>query len=1184
MDGAGSIGVWFGAPKELLEAEAIGVDTQSVLKVPNADLALVPVGRSGNSPAGDERALVGRLDWDSPVQVPNVLAVGFPRHKLRPAPGRPKTTLREVHHAYGAITVNAKTDTFELTVLEVPEEDPEPIQHSPWEGMSGAAVWSGQRLIGVVGQHHPAGGCSTLTVRPIQELFTHATADQLKSWRAALPQLPAAADRLGLVTPRTPGNFQLQRARKVAEALTPPVLIDRDAELTALDEFAGSDAQWLWIKGEAFAGKTALLASFALYPPDDVDVVACFLRRTIGDNTAVYALDVLNRQLAALADQRGHPPSLNLSDRIYDFGELLGHASDACVQRGRRLLVLIDGLDEYDPTPAKLHSWLPNAATLPREALLLVSSRSGSDVHIPPDHPLFTHARSIPASEAATEIQRAAHDELDHISKSPGSFVYPLACCLAAADGGLTAGELTVLVKRRGRDAEIGEVEAVLGSSLRRSLIRFCEPGEMGEEVYAFAHDTLLTAARLICAADLAAYEDMLDRWAGEYAEHDFPHDTPRYLLRPYTRELSRRARDPATTDAHCRWVVDQLFMVAAHPARMLRLFERTGNPAVPSQEILVAQQTILETRYRSNLDPEEILFRLAVLTLRRRPVTVIRPRIAARIAAVWASIGRINSCLDLAACIEDSAERAAALSEVARALAVAQREGQAASAAEQAQQAAANIDTPAERATALNEVARAFVVAQREGQAASAAEQAQQAAANIDIPAKRARALNETARTLAMAHREDQAASAAEQAQQAAANIDTPAKRARALNETARTLAMAHREDQAASAAERAWQAAADIRTPPQSHARALSEVARAFAMAGRTSQAASPAESARQAIATIKAPEPRARALCTVAHVLAKAGLGDQTASAAESARQAAGDIENVARRAWALSKVAQILTEAGLDDEASSAAEQAWRAAAGVKDAEQRAGALSEVSRAFVKAGLGDQAVSAAESARQAAADIKNMAKRTQALNEVARLLATTGRSGQGAEEAQQVAASIEDPEWRARALSDVASILVTAVGSEQAASAAEQARQAAAGIKNMARRAWALSKVAQTLAPAGRADQAASAAEQTLTAIVSGDQSEWRAQALSEVARILATADQPDEAATAAEQARQAAANIPTPERQAQTLSEVAHAFAMTNREDEAATAAEQARQAAANIPTPERQAQTLSEVA
>ena len=63
-----------------------------------------------------------------------------------------------------------------------------------------------------------------------------------------------------------------------------------------------------------------------------------------------------------------------------------------------------------------------------------------------------------------------------------------------------------------------------------------------------FAHDTLLTEARLRFAGDLATYEDLLDGWAGEYVQDDWPIDTPRYLLRPYTREArpsGARSRHP---------------------------------------------------------------------------------------------------------------------------------------------------------------------------------------------------------------------------------------------------------------------------------------------------------------------------------------------------------------------------------------------------------------------------------------------------------------------------------------------------------------------------------------------------------------------------------------------------------------------------------------------------------------
>ena len=221
------------------------------------------------------------------------------------------------------------------------------------------------------------------------------------------------------------------------------MLIGRGAELAALEAFTDSDVRWRWIQGDAFAGKTALMAWFALHPPEHVDVAACFLRRASGEDTAEYALDVLTRQLALLADRRGYLPPPFVSERSNDFADLLEEAACACAERGRRLLVLIDGLDEYDPTAASLDlaDWLPGASTLPDQAMLLVASRAGADVHLPPGHPLSGFVQRITASEAATEIQHAAHAELDRAVRTPGGFLLPLLCCLAVAGSGLTASE-----------------------------------------------------------------------------------------------------------------------------------------------------------------------------------------------------------------------------------------------------------------------------------------------------------------------------------------------------------------------------------------------------------------------------------------------------------------------------------------------------------------------------------------------------------------------------------------------------------------------------------------------------------------------------------------------------------------------------------------------------------------------
>ncbi len=116
-------------------------------------------------------------------------AVGFPRFKTRtwPADGAP---YRDSCHARGRIALLAdrKARTLEFRV-PLPDPDPEPPR-SPWEGMSGAAVWAHRRIIGVVTSHSQAEGRGTLTVSRADRWSEHV--DELG--RAALR-------RAGLVPP-----------------------------------------------------------------------------------------------------------------------------------------------------------------------------------------------------------------------------------------------------------------------------------------------------------------------------------------------------------------------------------------------------------------------------------------------------------------------------------------------------------------------------------------------------------------------------------------------------------------------------------------------------------------------------------------------------------------------------------------------------------------------------------------------------------------------------------------------------------------------------------------------------------------------------------------------------------------------------------------------------------------------
>jgi hypothetical protein len=140
------------------------------------------------------------------------------------------------------------------------------------------------------------------------------------------------------------------------------VLVARADELADLAAFCHGPQRWRWIQADAFAGKTAVLATFVLHPPANVDVAACFLRRATGQATADYILDILCRQLAVHAAKPNYQPAMYLRERIDDFLDLLARAAHAGDQRGHRLLLVVDGLDEdqTDDPGLAVAEWLPD--------------------------------------------------------------------------------------------------------------------------------------------------------------------------------------------------------------------------------------------------------------------------------------------------------------------------------------------------------------------------------------------------------------------------------------------------------------------------------------------------------------------------------------------------------------------------------------------------------------------------------------------------------------------------------------------------------------------------------------------------------------------------------------------------------------------------------------------------------
>src|SRR5207302_992078 len=120
---------------------------------------------------------------------------------------------RELHQADGTVAAlsNLRTGTLEMTVTPA-GADPDPGT-SPWAGMSGAIVWAGSRIIGVVAEHHRFEGAGRLTAVRLDHVLRKLHAAD-RAELARLLALPDTAD-LPLAVPGEPHDVQAPEVRVV---------------------------------------------------------------------------------------------------------------------------------------------------------------------------------------------------------------------------------------------------------------------------------------------------------------------------------------------------------------------------------------------------------------------------------------------------------------------------------------------------------------------------------------------------------------------------------------------------------------------------------------------------------------------------------------------------------------------------------------------------------------------------------------------------------------------------------------------------------------------------------------------------------------------------------------------------------------------------------------------------------
>jgi len=138
------------------------------LCAPAGDVAVLTIDPP-EAQTGVQPAQFGRLGRRAAVVSCRI--VGFPRFKLRtdqqlaagPGPGMAAAPFRDAHQVDGTIGSLSNWREGTLEILVSPPERDLDLDHSPWEGMSGAAVWCVDRIIGVVSRHHRSEGLNRLT-------------------------------------------------------------------------------------------------------------------------------------------------------------------------------------------------------------------------------------------------------------------------------------------------------------------------------------------------------------------------------------------------------------------------------------------------------------------------------------------------------------------------------------------------------------------------------------------------------------------------------------------------------------------------------------------------------------------------------------------------------------------------------------------------------------------------------------------------------------------------------------------------------------------------------------------------------------------------------------------------------------------------------------------------------------
>lgn len=342
----------------------------------SCDAALLEVDALAGQSRQAGRVRLGRLgmEWRAPCQ-----ALGFPLAQAERGPGGRRDT-EEIRGEIAPLTgIKHGLLTVHISGSVPP---PDASGRSPWAGMSGAALFSGPLLVGVVTVDPAQFGSDRLEAIPASAMAAE------PAFRALLTGQLQAELPLEAVGDITTDWLKIRLWRLLSRHAP---FGGRDAEMARLNAFlAGQPRGYLFVTAPSGYGKTALLAhwlSLLEKRTEDHSFTAyTFMSRLDDVADEDFTLRNLCQQLAYFHGEHGPLPAASTEVRAR-YIRLLTTSTV-----GRRLTIILDGLDEAS-------GWTPGPdlfpPDLPDDVVVVFSARQIANHD-------WLEALELPAGEVGT--------------------------------------------------------------------------------------------------------------------------------------------------------------------------------------------------------------------------------------------------------------------------------------------------------------------------------------------------------------------------------------------------------------------------------------------------------------------------------------------------------------------------------------------------------------------------------------------------------------------------------------------------------------------------------------------------------------------------------------------------------------------------------------------------------------